>query len=332
MGSDAARGWLRKAGRGETAVVSLKPLLIAPISLTGPLSSAPGLSEERILAPASGHGRSAAGDEVGGAGVAGYSSLAHGGGQSDGRVKPALREPSGRSPVGKSNRTGMPDRPSWIRPTSLRHRWADRLRLLGGAMVISLVWGGLASIRGVTALGAELTTFGQLDGLTRERAVEGASVKIRGVITFADPDWNWGFIQGDGGASFVLIRQPGIRSGQWVRPDRQHSGWRFCAFGASHRDHGVGATNLPAPARVDLQDLSTGSLDSQWVQTEGVVRRIYRDSDRARLSLTTRMGRFGVVVPGYENRPLPTNLVDTLVSVRGACTADSQRLVANWSV
>ena len=52
----------------------------------------------------------------------------------------------------------------------------------------------------------------------------------------------------------------------------------------------LGATNLPTPARVDLEDLANGHLDAHWVEMEGVVRRVDKQSGHVTLSLMASQG------------------------------------------
>jgi PAS domain S-box-containing protein len=71
-----------------------------------------------------------------------------------------------------------------------------------------------------------------------------------------------------------------------------------------------------------LEDLANGRFDSHWVEMEGLVRRVDELSGHVSLSLMTPKGRFKAILPGFENKPSPTNLIDALVSVQGACTSE----------
>jgi len=55
---------------------------------------------------------------------------------------------------------------------------------------------------------------------------------------------------------------------------------------------------------------------------EGVVRRVDQQSSHISLSLMTPKGRFKAIIPGFEGKPLPTHLIDALVSVQGACVSE----------
>ncbi|HWX21169.1 MAG TPA: PAS domain S-box protein [Candidatus Binatia bacterium] len=169
-----------------------------------------------------------------------------------------------------------------------------------------------------------LTHVSDILKLRREEASQHLPVRLRGVITYADPEWRNGFIQEQSDAIYVYLdqNQKGIQSGQWVELTGQTSPGGFAPEVLSSSIQMLGTTNLPNPARVDLEDLANGHLDAHWVEMEGVVRRVDEQSGHASLSLMTPKGRFNVIIPGFENRPLPTHLIDALVSVQGACTSE----------
>jgi PAS domain S-box-containing protein len=180
-------------------------------------------------------------------------------------------------------------------------------------------------LRSETArLPSELTRVADILKLRREEAARQIPVRLRGVITYADPEWRNGFIQDRGSAIYVDLDpdKKNVRSGQWVELTGHTSPGGFAPEVISSNITVLGATNLPAPARVDLEDLANGQLDARWVEMEGVVRRVDEQSRHANLSLVTPNGRFSVIIPGFENRPLPEHLIDALVRVQGACTSE----------
>jgi PAS domain S-box-containing protein len=171
---------------------------------------------------------------------------------------------------------------------------------------------------------AVLDQFTDILKLTREEAALKLPVRLRGVITYADPEWRNGFLQDKTGAIYVDLDPSlkNLRSGQWVELRGQTSPGGFAPEVLSSEVQVLGATNLPAPVRVDLEDLADGHLDAHWVEMDGVIRRIDELSGHISLSLTTPKGRFRAIIPGFENQPLPANLIDALVSVQGACTSE----------
>ncbi len=174
------------------------------------------------------------------------------------------------------------------------------------------------------AIPSLLTDVSQILKLRRDEAAHRIPVRLRGVITYADPEWRNGFIQNNGDAIYVYLEpdQKNIRSGQWVELTGATSPGGFAPEVLCTGIDVLGLTNLPAPARVDLEDLANGHLDAHWVEMEGVVRRVDEQSRHASLTVMTPKGRFNVIIPGFENKPLPEHLIDALVSVAGACTSE----------
>lgn len=176
----------------------------------------------------------------------------------------------------------------------------------------------------VSRVGEVLTQVSDILKLRRNEAAQHIPVLLRGVMTYADPEWRNGFIQDKSGAVYVYLdpNQENIRSGQWVELRGRTSSGGFAPEVRGSAIEVLGVTNLPTPVRVDLEDLADGQLDAHWVEMEGVIRRVDQQSSHVSLSLMTPKGRFKTIIPGFENKPLPTGLIDALVSVQGACTSE----------
>jgi PAS domain S-box-containing protein len=183
----------------------------------------------------------------------------------------------------------------------------------------------------VARLPSVLTEVSEILKLRPQEAAQHLAVRLRGVMTFADPEWRNGFLQDRGDAIYVDV-DPSFKnaqSGQWVELTGQTSPGGFAPEVLSSNIHVLGTTNLPAPAQVDLEDLANGHFDSHWVEMQGLVQRVDELSGHASLTLTTPKGRFKAIIPGFENKPMPTHLIDALVSVQGACTSE---LNARWQL
>jgi PAS domain S-box-containing protein len=176
----------------------------------------------------------------------------------------------------------------------------------------------------VARLPSVLTQVSEILKLRPEEAAQHLAVRLHGVITYADPEWRNGFLQDRGDAIYVDLdpTRKNVQSGQWVELTGQTSPGGFAPEALSSGIEVLGVTNLPAPAQVDLEDLANGHFDSHWVEMEGLVQRVDELSGHASLSLMTPKGRFKAIIPGFENKPLPTYLIDALVSVQGACTSE----------
>ncbi len=181
-----------------------------------------------------------------------------------------------------------------------------------------------APLSKVARLPSVLTQVSDIEQLRPEEAAQQLAVRLRGIITYADPEWRNGFLQDQGDAIYVDIdpSQKQVQSGQWVELTGRTSPGGFAPEVLSSDIKVLGVTNLPRAAHVDLEDLANGRFDSHWVEMDGLVRRVDEASGHVNLSLMTPKGRFKVIIPGFENRSLPTNLIDALVTVQGACTSD----------
>jgi signal transduction histidine kinase len=169
-----------------------------------------------------------------------------------------------------------------------------------------------------------LTEIPEILKLGRDEAARGLPVRLQGVVTFADADWRNAFIQAGSEAVYVYLgandRAPA--SGQWVEVTGETSPGGFAPEVLSSGMEVLGTTNLPTPGSVDLEDLANGHLDAHWVEMQGVIRRVEKQSGHLVLSLMTPTGRFKVMIPGFESQPVPSELIDALVSVTGACTSE----------
>ncbi len=167
-----------------------------------------------------------------------------------------------------------------------------------------------------------LTQIADIIRLPRAEASSGAPVRVRGVLTYADAEWHNGFLQGQSGAVYLDLTQKDLHAGQWVEVTGQTGPGGFSPVILKPEIQVLGVTNLPTAARVDLDDLANGHFDSRWVEMEGVVRTLTETAGHLTLGLMTPKGRFKAIVPEFANQAMPTNLLDTVVRIQGACGAE----------
>ncbi|HEV2693968.1 MAG TPA: ATP-binding protein [Verrucomicrobiae bacterium] len=181
----------------------------------------------------------------------------------------------------------------------------------------------LENTNGLMPLPAIITSMSEVHKMRREQAAQNISVRVRGVLTYADPAWRNGFIQDKSDALYVDLdpSQKELQPGQWVELTGQTGPGGFAPEVIHSRIQVLGLTNLPAPARVVMQDLASGHWDARWIALEGVVRRVDGGTDHLTLSVMTPDGRFRAIIPVAPGQPIPS-LIDALVSVQGACTSE----------
>ena len=165
-----------------------------------------------------------------------------------------------------------------------------------------------------------LTNIADVLRLGRDDAAMGKPVRLRGVITYADTEWQTAFLQDRGGAIYLKLNQREIRPRQLVELAGRTGAGGFTPEIIVSEIQVLGVGEAPPSPMVDLEDVANGRMDAHWVEMEGVVQRIeQRQWGHLRLSVMTPKGRFNVVIPDHFNAPAPTQLLDALVSIQGVC-------------
>lgn len=159
-----------------------------------------------------------------------------------------------------------------------------------------------------------LTTIEEVKQMSRDEAKRGYPVKVRGVITFVWP--NAGFFLQD--ATWSVD----VRMGTNITGDRPQIGdyWEvegetlaeFAPDILARRAVRLGPGTLPDPEHPNWMQLMDGSMDTQYIEVQGVVLAV----DRSALSLITRSGRIKVQLP-ENSTALLKKFQGALVRVRG---------------
>jgi signal transduction histidine kinase len=203
--------------------------------------------------------------------------------------------------------------------TVLRDGFFDQVRLRKqGAAATSVV--GVTG--GAAMTNQTLTRIWDVISLKGEEARRGIPVRLHGVITSADADWQNAFLQGRTNAVYVTLKQSDVQAGQWVEVTGQTGAGGYMPEVDNATIRVLGTSNLPPAAKVDLGDLADGHLDAHLVELAGVVRRIEEQPGHLTLTLTTHLGRFKAVILTTHYKPPPDLQVDALVRVCGACTSE----------
>ena len=164
-----------------------------------------------------------------------------------------------------------------------------------------------------------LSTAGQIKRLKREEALRGYPARIRGVITCVQPKFRALVIQDSTLGIYV-------KTCPYTDSDPPHVGeyWEvegvtdagFAPMIQPRRAVRIGLGVLPEPVRPTRDQLMNGSLDTQYVELQGIVTAV-KPSDMA---LLTRAGQILVRLPGYKPQALKP-FEDSLVSLRGCLFA-----------
>jgi signal transduction histidine kinase/CheY-like chemotaxis protein len=149
-------------------------------------------------------------------------------------------------------------------------------------------------------------------------ARRGQPVRLRAVVTYWMKPRNFVFIQDNTAGIFMVNAGPPLQPGQLVDVTGESAAGDFAPVIDRGHARVVGESRMPAPVRVPVGDLFSGRYDSQWVEADGIVQSVRRDSANAVLSIVAGTYKFIAVLPDQGER-LPRELVDTKVRVQGAC-------------
>ena len=163
-----------------------------------------------------------------------------------------------------------------------------------------------------------LTEAGAIRALSAEEAGRHYPVRLRAIVTYADPAWSMLFVQDESGGVYVDSQHVADwRAGDLIELEGFTDPGNFAPQIVRPTIRVVGRAPLPPGKRADVERLLTGMEDSQWVETTGVVRAVSRDGDNhVLLHIAAGRSRFSVVVPPLEG-PAPVHLLDSLVRVSG---------------
>ncbi len=145
-------------------------------------------------------------------------------------------------------------------------------------------------------------------------------VRLRGVVSFYDPDFHILFFQDPTAGIFVFT--PGfapVRQGDSAELEGVADLGGFAPAISDASFHVLGRARLPDPPILSLVELFSGRFDSQRVAAEGVVQSVARHYHQPHIEMDVAAGRYRFVVhvPYPLSLPLPTHLIDAAVRIRG---------------
>jgi signal transduction histidine kinase/DNA-binding response OmpR family regulator len=174
---------------------------------------------------------------------------------------------------------------------------------------------------------AAIGTVAAVHALSPSEAKLGRPVRLRAVVTSYDPRWVTLFVQDHSGGIYVhadaSALPQGLRAGVLVEITGQSAAGGFAPMIVSPRLTVLGQAALPDPARVGIDDLLTGRLDSVYVETEGIVQAVAPRDVEGHRALTIASGShdFRAIVANAAAGPALDGLVDAKVRLRGVCGA-----------
>jgi PAS domain S-box-containing protein len=170
-----------------------------------------------------------------------------------------------------------------------------------------------------------LTTVTQVRHLSAEEAGRGYPVHLHAVVTYTYSQMSQFFVQDSTGGIYVEAWRHlwEIPAGRLVEIVGKSGPGLFAPIIEPSRVTVLGAAPMPTPEKVSFDDLMTGSHDSQWVEVEGLVRRVRAVGHTVQIEMVGigLSGRLPVTIPNLGGSA-PTHLVDSRVRIRGVCATN----------
>jgi signal transduction histidine kinase/CheY-like chemotaxis protein len=176
-----------------------------------------------------------------------------------------------------------------------------------------------------------LTTVAQIRALSPDQAKQQFPIRLQGVITFNEPQYQVAFFQDSTAGIFLRIQQSGPQpdSGDLVSVEGITGGGDFAPLIEKAEVRILGRAPLPAAPLRSLDRLLTGVDDSQWVSVQGIVHwviiedRLPPDMRQGPAQLVLGIGsgnsQFKARIRRFRPNVDYRNLVDAMVTIRGAC-------------
>jgi len=170
-----------------------------------------------------------------------------------------------------------------------------------------------------------LTQAAQIRALSRDEAGRGYGVKLDAIVTFSDGDSGLLFVQDDTSGVYVAPQEPvTLTAGTRVLVTGivQPGSHLPYVAGAVLFDRGLAA--FPKAKPVSFERLASGEEDSNWIETEGVVRSVQVGGNQLRLVLAASGQRILARISepaGLVDRI--TELVDAEARIQGVAGARS---------
>ena len=170
---------------------------------------------------------------------------------------------------------------------------------------------------------AIVTTAADVRALSHDELRAGRVVVLRGVVVFGDPIRHALYVH-DSSAGVLIghVDRPGsFRAGDLV--DVRGTAWTSGLAPAVSADSivAVGRGQLPAPEHPTVARLSSGAVDGQWVEIQGVVRGIEAEDGAAVAELGIDGMVFSIHITDGATM-LQTLRINAAIRIRGVCRVE----------
>ena len=169
-----------------------------------------------------------------------------------------------------------------------------------------------------------ITSAAAIRRLGRNEAARGIPVRLKGVVTYYDTEEPDLFLQDSTSGIWVNTEKvkPNIpiHAGDLIEVDGVTESPDFAPQVGNPHFKFLGYAPLPPAKRASYAQMASTQEDSQRVEVEGIVRRVYKTGTRLFLEVALADGQVLARIANYTSDTLP-DLVDARVRLTGACGA-----------
>jgi PAS domain S-box-containing protein len=167
-----------------------------------------------------------------------------------------------------------------------------------------------------------LTSIKQVHRLSAEEAARGYPVRIKGVITFHNPQLSMTFIQDESDAIYLQSLDPTLvlDEGKKYEVEGFSAPGDFAPIIVKPRFRLIGPAPLPPALLLTLDQLSTGQYDCLRVKVSGIVRSVRQVGNRWRLELFSEGKGIEVWLPNLASSAHVHSFQDSRILAEGICS------------
>ncbi|MCX6544372.1 MAG: PAS domain S-box protein [Acidobacteria bacterium] len=195
---------------------------------------------------------------------------------------------------------------------------ASRLRLL----ILCAAAAIPAALAGATQALPVLTQAKDLRALPAGESSTPRQVRLEGVVTDYDPEWNAFFLQDETGGVRVLppSGRQDLQVGDRIEVEGIYRQSGLAPAIESKQIRVLGRAPLPGPLRAPPSQIVAGLRDSQWVEVSGIVRSGATERHHAIAEIASGDERIKVHLPAPGGGRFPEWLLDARIRVQGVCS------------
>jgi PAS domain S-box-containing protein len=167
-----------------------------------------------------------------------------------------------------------------------------------------------------------LTRIQQIRDLSIQDADRGYPVRIRGVLTYHNPQLSMTFIQNTSGAIYLLMQDPvfGLEEGSEYEVEGFSAPGDYAPIIVKPRLRLLGKASLPPAVDLTIDQLSSGQYDCMRVRVQGIVHEVRRVGNRWRLEIYSDGKGIEAWLPNEASAAQINALQDAKILVEGICS------------